>query len=154
MARGRRSAKREAAETRQAEAVLAAREAETEAARRVEEENQVASRWRTDRTALDRLSTLSRELDRLHREEAKLLRERDLLVTRLRHSGHGWNELSSRTRLSRQALMKRSPPAPQRRRRGTPSGGVDNSTTAYFEGNPSLDRTPTADRAPDAAAQP
>lgn len=108
MVRGRRTAKREAAETRRAEAIEAAERAEIEAARRIAEINRLASRWRTDRAALDRLSALSRELDRLHREEAKLLSERDSLVARLRDSGHSWNSLSSRTRLSRQALMKRT----------------------------------------------
>ncbi|MBD8023458.1 hypothetical protein [Microbacterium gallinarum] len=107
MVRGRRNAKREAAETRHAEAVQAERKAEIEAARRLAEKSRLALRWRTDRSALDRLSTLSRELDRLHREELKLLLERDLLVARLRDSGHSWNALSARTRLSRQALMKR-----------------------------------------------
>ena len=110
MTRGLRNAKREAAETRHAEAIAAAEQAGIAAARRIAEKNRLASRWRTDRIALDRLSALSRELDRLHREEAKLLRERDHLVARLRDSGHSWNAISSRTRLSRQALMKRTPP--------------------------------------------
>lgn len=109
MARGRRNAKREAARTREAEAAEAAERGEIDAARKAADEARAAVRLHADRSALDRLSTLSRELDRLHREETKLLRERDLLVARLRGSGHSWNALSSRTRLSRQALMKRLP---------------------------------------------
>jgi len=62
----------------------------------------------TERGALERLSQVSREIERLHREEQKLLQERDALVDGLRTTGQSWNMLSSRTRLSRQALMKRS----------------------------------------------
>lgn len=62
----------------------------------------------TERGALERLSRVSREIERLHREEQKLLQERDALVDGLRRAGQSWNMLSSRTRLSRQALMKRS----------------------------------------------
>ncbi len=36
-----------------------------------------------------------------------MLRERDALVQMLRRSGQSWAALSSRTKLSRQALMKR-----------------------------------------------
>ncbi|MGU3358101.1 hypothetical protein ACLBWJ_12680 [Microbacterium sp. M4A5_1d] len=61
-----------------------------------------------ERAALDRLSQVSREIERLHREEQKLLRERDGLIDGLRDAGQSWNTLCSRTRLSRQALMKRA----------------------------------------------
>lgn len=50
---------------------------------------------------------LIRDLEKLHREEAKLLHERDELVSWLRGRGQTWVALSSRTKLSRQALMKR-----------------------------------------------
>lgn len=96
MARGRRTAKREAAETRA-----------SDARERVAREQQVLRRWGTPRGALDRLGVVSRELERLHRDEAKLLRERDELVAAMRSAGEGWNSLSARTKLSRQALMKR-----------------------------------------------
>jgi len=57
---------------------------------------------------LDGLSALSRELERLHGDETRLLRERDELVSWLRRSGQSWVALSARTKLSRQALMKRA----------------------------------------------
>lgn len=63
-----------------------------------------------DRIASHRPSALSRELDCLHRGEVKLLHEEDLLVEQIRDSGLRSNPLSARTRLSRQALMKRMPP--------------------------------------------
>lgn len=66
-------------------------------------------KWGGERGALDRLSGLSRELERLHRDESALLRERDDLVELLRSRGQSWNALSARTKLSRQALMKRHP---------------------------------------------
>lgn len=123
MVRGRRNAKRLTAETRRAQAAEDAERAELEAAQRAADEVRKAARMRTDRIALDRLSALSRELHRLHREEAKLLRERDGLVARLRESGHSWNVLSARTHLSRQALMKRSSLASESIRRGVPTPG-------------------------------
>ena len=60
MVRGRRTAKREAAQTREVELAEAAARAEIESARRAAEEARAAARLRTDRSALDRLSTLSR----------------------------------------------------------------------------------------------
>jgi hypothetical protein len=69
---------------------------------------EILRRWGSRAGVLDRLSNVSRELERLHRDEARLLIERDELVTLLRSHGLSWNALSSRTRLSRQALMKRS----------------------------------------------
>lgn len=57
---------------------------------------------------LQRLKALSRELDKLHRQEHTLLRERDRLVAKLRSEGESWASLSSRTGLSRQALSKRT----------------------------------------------
>lgn len=57
---------------------------------------------------LQRLKALSRELQKLHRQEQSLLRERDQLVAQLRREGESWASLSSRTGLSRQALSKRT----------------------------------------------
>lgn len=57
---------------------------------------------------LQRLKALSRELEKLHRQEHALLRERDRLVEQLRSEGESWASLSSRTGLSRQALSKRT----------------------------------------------
>lgn len=57
---------------------------------------------------LQRLKALSRELEKLHRQEQSLLRERDRLVAQLRREGEPWASLSSRTGLSRQALSKRT----------------------------------------------
>lgn len=57
---------------------------------------------------LQRLKALSRELEKLHRQEHSLLRERDRLVAQLRSDGESWASLSSRTGLSRQALSKRT----------------------------------------------
>jgi hypothetical protein len=56
---------------------------------------------------LRRLGDLSKSLVRLHREEAKLLRERDALIAKLRAQDVPWSSLSMRTGLSRQALSKR-----------------------------------------------
>ena len=100
MARGRRNAKREAAlngqiDQREHAAAIAG------AAKRL------ADRWGGKRDALNRLSALSSELERLHKQEAALLRDRDELVAMLRETGSSWNALSARTKLSRQALMKR-----------------------------------------------
>lgn len=117
MARGRRNAKREAARARQIEAFdLADRErqnAENEAA----VNRRLTRKWRDARSGLDRLSTISRDLERLHREEVRLLRERDQLVQWLRGQGQSWVTLSARTGLSRQALMKRAVPAASSRER-------------------------------------
>ena len=108
MARGRRNAKREAAQARQTEAIdRADRERQN-----VEDEaalnRQLTRKWRDARSGLERLSVLSRDLERLHREEARRLQERDQLVQWLRGQGQSWVTLSARTGLSRQALMKRT----------------------------------------------
>jgi len=50
---------------------------------------------------------VSAELERLHRQETALLRERDELVRVMRVAEVSWSTLSMRTKLSRQALMKR-----------------------------------------------
>ncbi|WP_127476374.1 hypothetical protein [Microbacterium sulfonylureivorans] len=107
MARGRRSAKRELAQTREIEALERAEEARLEAESKAAFERRLARKWVSERAALVRLSTLSRDLEKLHREESRMLRERDALVQMLRRSGQSWAALSSRTKLSRQALMKR-----------------------------------------------
>ncbi|KQZ83132.1 hypothetical protein ASD56_12445 [Microbacterium sp. Root166] len=107
MARGRRNAKRELAQTREIEAVKRAEEERLEVEAKAAFERRLTRKWGSDRAALDRLSALSRDLEKLHREESGLLRERDALVQMLRRGGHSWTALSSRTKLSRQALMKR-----------------------------------------------
>ncbi|KHK95852.1 hypothetical protein LK09_17640 [Microbacterium mangrovi] len=107
MVRGRQQLKRKAAEVRRAEA----REQEDQAHRSAEEldalDRRLIQRWGGDAAALDRLGALSRDLEKLHREETKLLQQRDELVLWLHHRGQTWAMLSARTRLSRQALMKR-----------------------------------------------
>ena len=107
MVRGRRNSKREAAQEREAEAHEQAERARRDADARSAAERRLARKWGDTRAGLDRLSTLSRDLEKLHREEAKLLHERDELVSWLRGRGQTWVALSSRTKLSRQALMKR-----------------------------------------------
>ena len=116
MARGRRNAKRELAQTRELEALERAEEERLAAEAKAAFERRLARKWGSDRAALDRLSALSRDLEKLHREESRMLRERDALVQMLRRSGQSWTALSARTKLSRQALMKRSDnstPAPE-----------------------------------------
>jgi len=71
-------------------------------------DRRLTRKWGNSRSGLDRLSALSRDLENLHRAEAQLLHERDELVSWLRRSGQSWVALSARTRLSRQALMKRA----------------------------------------------
>jgi hypothetical protein len=107
MTRGRRNAKRELAQTRETEALKRAEEARREAEAKAALEHRLAGKWGSDRAALDRLGALSRELEKLHRDESRLLRERDALVQLLRRGGQSWAALSARTKLSRQALMKR-----------------------------------------------
>ncbi|GAA5203333.1 hypothetical protein GCM10025773_33210 [Microbacterium jejuense] len=109
MARGRRSAKRESAIARAIEAEERAAVELAAAQQRAAVGKQLLKRWGGARGALDRLGAVSRDLEEIHREESKLLRERDDLVTLLRREGQSWNALSARTRLSRQALMKRPP---------------------------------------------
>jgi hypothetical protein len=100
MVRGRRNAKREAALGRQL--VQQERQAaELRASRKL------IDRWGDEQRALSRLSAIASELGELHQEQAALLRERDDLVLTLRQTGSSWSALSSRTNLSRQALMKR-----------------------------------------------
>jgi len=62
---------------------------------------------RAQQADLRRLRDLSESLVQLHREEAKLLRERDSLIADLRGQGVPWSSLAMRTGLSRQALSKR-----------------------------------------------
>ncbi len=100
MVRGRRNAKRDAAASKAA----AQRTRETARAGAVD---RLASKWGSERGAHDRLSTVSAELERLHRQETALLRERDELVRVMRVAEVSWSTLSMRTKLSRQALMKR-----------------------------------------------
>ena len=107
MARGRRNAKRELAQTREIEALERAEEVRLAAEAKAAYERRLTRKWGSDRAALDRLSALSRDLEKLHREESRLLRERDALVQLLRRGGQSWTALSARTKLSRQALMKR-----------------------------------------------
>lgn len=65
----------------------------------------------TQQSDLRRLTEVSNALSKLHREEAKLLRQRDALIAELRAQGVAWSALSMRTGLSRQALSKRVAPA-------------------------------------------
>lgn len=108
MVRGRRNAKKTAAEEHRAAEAARAEVERTEAAERSRRVMRIMKKAGGERGALDRLSQVSREIERLHREEQKLLRERDALVDGLRDEGQAWNALCSRTRLSRQALMKRA----------------------------------------------
>lgn len=108
MARGRRNAKRELAHAREIEALQRAEEQRLAAEAKAAFERRLARRWGSERAALDRLSALSRDLEKLHRDESRMLREPDALVQLLRHSGQSWTALSARTKLSRQALMKRA----------------------------------------------
>jgi hypothetical protein len=107
MARGRRNAKRELAQTREIAALERAEEERLAGEAKAALERRLIRKWGSERAALDRLSALSRDLEKLHREESRLLRERDALVQILRLGGQSWAALSSRTKLSRQALMKR-----------------------------------------------
>ena len=108
MARGRRNAKREAAETRSKLEFERAERDRHEAEARAILDRRLTRRWGTERAGLDRLGALSRDLEKLHRDETRLLSERDELVGWLRQRGQSWAALSARTRLSRQALMKRT----------------------------------------------
>lgn len=108
MVRGRRDARKTAAEERRAEELTRAEAERSAVDERARRTARVMKKAGTERGALERLSQVSREIERLHREEQKLLHERDALVDGLRTAGQSWNMLSSRTRLSRQALMKRS----------------------------------------------
>lgn len=100
MVRGRRSAKRDAAASKAA-AQRASEIARADAVVRL------GSKWGSERGAHDRLSAISAQLEQLHRQEAALLRERDELVRVMRTADVSWSTLSMRTKLSRQALMKR-----------------------------------------------
>jgi len=108
MARGRRNSKREAAQVRQLEALEHAERERQKAEDQAALDRRLARKWHNGRSGLDRLSALSRDLERLHRDETRLLQERDQLVHWLRSQGQSWVSLSARTNLSRQALMKRS----------------------------------------------
>ncbi len=101
MVRGRRDAKRKALLKRQIEQ----RERDFAVARTAKK---LVDKYGDERGALARLSANAGELQQLHKQEAKLLRERDELVGDLRQTGNSWASLSARTGLSRQALMKRS----------------------------------------------
>ena len=105
MLKGRRQAKRETAHAREEVALEAAEYEHREAAERVAAVVRMARKWGSGAVALDRLSALSRELENVHREQTRLLRERDGLVGWLRRNDHSWTTISARTNLSRQALM-------------------------------------------------
>lgn len=101
MVRGRYSqakVRREDAYRRQREA----NEAAAAAALRLESE------WGGRDEGLRRLRDISRQLDKLHRAETALLRQRDDLVRGLRSIDVSWALLSSWSGLSRQALSKRT----------------------------------------------
>lgn len=69
---------------------------------------QLESEWGGRDEGLHRLRDISRQLDKLHRAEHALLRERDGLVGALRSTDVSWALLSSWSGLSRQALSKRT----------------------------------------------
>lgn len=97
MTRGRRKSQREAAASRQLEAHERAVREQREVEERLAADRRLARKWPTERLALDRLGVLSRDLEKLHREESRLLRERDELVFWLRRRGQSWTILSART---------------------------------------------------------
>jgi hypothetical protein len=70
-------------------------------------ESAAAAGWGTGDDALDRLSQVGRTLGRLRLEQDGLVSERDELIDHLREMGVSWNQIASRTGLSRQALSKR-----------------------------------------------
>jgi len=110
MVRGRRSAKKAASEQRAARDAEAFERLRHENAERTRRAASFVKRAGCERGELTRLSELSRELERLDREALILIEERDALVDSLRAAGSSWNDLASRTRLSRQALMKGATP--------------------------------------------
>lgn len=112
MVRGRQQAKRETAHAREIEARRQEDRERRETAERAAVDRLLTRRWGGASSALDHLSAVSRDLEKLHRDEARLLRDRDELVLWLRRGGQSWPMLSARTRLSRQALMKRMDSTP------------------------------------------
>ncbi|GAB3396934.1 hypothetical protein GCM10027568_32040 [Humibacter soli] len=70
-------------------------------------ESAARARWGARDDALDRLSQVGRILGRLRFEQDALVSERDELIAHLREKGVSWNQIASRTGLSRQALSKR-----------------------------------------------
>jgi hypothetical protein len=93
-----------------------AKVARDDAYRRQREANEAAaaaalrleSEWGSRDKGLHRLRDISRQLDKLHRDESALLRERDGLVGALRSADVSWALLSTWSGLSRQALSKRT----------------------------------------------
>lgn len=83
------------------------REQQAAARRAAAAESAARVRWGTRDDALERLSHLGQALVRLRLEEDALVSERDELIAHLRDNGVSWNQLASRTGLSRQALGKR-----------------------------------------------
>lgn len=80
---------------------------EAAARRAAAAESAVLVRWGTRADALDRLSQIGQILGRLRLQQDALVSERDELITHLRKTGVSWNQVASRTGLSRQALSKR-----------------------------------------------
>ncbi|MET0713752.1 MAG: hypothetical protein ABWY57_02465 [Mycetocola sp.] len=112
------NARREEAYRRQREANDAAADAARERALAIAEaqrstaaERTLQDVWGGRADALARLKDISRQLEKLHRAELALLRERDVLVSTLREIDVSWALLSSWSGLSRQALSKRPRPA-------------------------------------------
>lgn len=112
MVRGRRNAKKTTAEEHRVSEEARVETERADVEKRARRAVRAIAKAGVERGALERLSRVSREIERLHRDELKLLEERDALVDGLRSAGQSWNALSSRTRLSRQALMKRAAQAP------------------------------------------
>lgn len=112
--RAERDARRRAAYARQraqrdAAAVRnAVREDARAAARRAAEALEaLEDGWGGRTRALNELDELSQALVKLQTEELKLRTQRDELIDALRAAGASWTLLTLRTRLSRQALIKR-----------------------------------------------
>lgn len=91
MARGRRQAKRRQGIRRIEDEESLAAETSERARKEAEREKTWTARqihvdasWQSRRKALAKLNTIAHELERVHRSEHKLLRERDHLVSELR----------------------------------------------------------------------
>jgi hypothetical protein len=112
--RKERDARRRAAYARQraqrdaAAARNAVRENARAAARRAADALEaLEDGWGGRTRALNELDELSEAMVKLRREELQLRTQRDELIDALRAAGASWTLLALRTRLSRQALIKR-----------------------------------------------
>ncbi|WP_438354000.1 hypothetical protein [Microbacterium sp. CJ88] len=108
------NARREEAYRRQREANDAAAAVARDRANTLRETDRAAQSareleelWGGREDGLTRLRDISKQLEKLHRAEVVLLRERDDLVGALRRVDVSWSLLSLWSGLSRQALSKR-----------------------------------------------